>query len=134
MGTIPHGNSLLAQGTAILVPNLPDNTFNPDAVAPANTAPFGVNAPMPVPGTLGGFPPYDLSNVTPAAVNFRTPIGLPPEGQVPDEILGVPMQELILDPCKLLTAALPVRTSRRWWCSTSRTSGTSRSCCPTPVT
>ena len=57
MGTIPHGNSLLAQGTAILVPNLPDNTFNPDAVAPANTALFGVNAPMPVPERSAGSRP-----------------------------------------------------------------------------
>jgi hypothetical protein len=75
-------------------------------VAAANTAPFPAGSPTPVPGTLGGFPPYDLSNLTSAAVNFRTPIGNPPLGQIPDEILGVQMQDIILDPCKLLTAAL----------------------------
>ena len=61
---------------------------------------------MPFPGTLAGFPPYDLSNLTPAAVNFRTPAGNVPAIALPSTILGVPMQDVILDPTKLLTAAL----------------------------
>jgi hypothetical protein len=110
MGNIPHGNSLLAQGTAIKLDPFNGNPFNPDAISAANTAPFEVGAPMPVPGTLGGFPPYDLSNLTPAAVDFRTPAGDVPATPLPAAILGVPMQELIKDPTKLLTAALAGQT------------------------
>ena len=106
MGTIPHGNALLAQGTAIRLDPFPGNPFNPDVLSAANTAPFAVGAPMPVPGTLGGFAPYDLSDLTPASVNFRTPAGNVPGTPLPTDILGVPMQDLIQDPTKLLTAAL----------------------------
>ncbi len=80
MGNIPHGNSLLAQGTAIKLDPFNGNPFDPDVLSAVNTAPFPINPailvqdnPMSFPGTLGGFPPYDLSNLTPAAVNFRTP-------------------------------------------------------------
>ena len=106
MGTIPHGNSLLAQGTAIQLDPFTGNPFDPDAVDAANTSPFPIGTPIPVPGTLSKFPPYDLSNLTPAAVNFRTPAGNVPAVALPDTILGVPMQDIILDPTKLLTAAL----------------------------
>lgn len=106
MGNIPHGNSLLAEGTAIKLDPFDGNPFNPDALSAANTAPFPIGTAMPVPGTLGGFPPYDLANLTPAAVNFRTPAGNSPPIALPNTILGVPMQDIILDPTKLLTAAL----------------------------
>jgi hypothetical protein len=65
---------------------------------------------MPVPGAQAGFPPYDLSNLTPAALNFRTPAGNTPAVALPAAILGVPMQDVILDPTKLLTAALSGQT------------------------
>jgi len=110
MGNVPHGNSLLAQGTAIKLDPFNGNPFDPDKLSALNTAPFAVGAPMPVPGTLGGFPPYDLSNLTPAAVNFRTPAGNTPATPLPTTILGVPMQDVILDPTKLLTAALSNQT------------------------
>ncbi len=103
MGNIPHGNALLAQGLAIPVPSLTNGTFE---ITPVNTAPFGVGAPMPPGGTLGGFPPYDLSNTTPAAVNFRTPAGNTPAVPLPAEIDGVPMQTVINDPTRLLQAAI----------------------------
>lgn len=106
MGNIPHGNSLLAEGTAIRLDPFTGNPFDPDAVAASNTSPFPTGTPMPVPGTLSAFPPYDLSNLTPAAVNFRTPAGNTPAVPLPTTILGVPMQNVILDPTKLLTAAL----------------------------
>ena len=106
MGNIPHGNSLLAQGTAIKLDPFTGNPFDPNAVSAVNTAPFAVGAPMPVPGTLSGFAPYDLSNLTPAAVDFRTPAGDSPPTPLPTTILGVPMQDVILDPTKLLTAGL----------------------------
>jgi hypothetical protein len=106
MGNIPHGNSLLAQGTAIRINPFTGNPFDPDVKSAANTAPFAIGTPMPVPRTLGGFPPYDLSNLSSAAVNFRTPAGNSPAIPLPTTILGVPMQDVILDPTKLLTAAL----------------------------
>src|ERR1700722_20192373 len=42
MATIPHGNALLAQGSAMPVPTLTNGTFN---ITPVNTAPFGVGSP-----------------------------------------------------------------------------------------
>jgi hypothetical protein len=113
LGTIPHGNSLLAQGVAIDLNPFSGNPFDPDAISAVNTAPFPVGTPMPVPGTLSKFVPYDLSNLTPAAVNFRTPAGNSPSTPLPTTILGVPMQEVILDPVKLLTAALSNQTILR---------------------
>jgi hypothetical protein len=123
MGNVPHGNSLLAQGSAIKLDPFQGNPFNPDSVAAVNTAPFpmldafpttatppGTGIGMPVPGTLSAFPPYDLSNLTPAAFNFRTPAGNTPAIALPTTILGVPMQDVILDPTKLLTAALSGQT------------------------
>lgn len=103
MGTIPHGNALLAQGSAIRVPSLPNGTFE---IKPVNTAPFGVGKPMPVGGTQGGFPAYDLANTTPAATNFRTPFGNIPEIPLPASINGVPMQTVINDPTRLLQQAI----------------------------
>lgn len=106
LGTIPHGNSLLAAGNATLLDPFPGNPFDPDKLSAANTAPFPVGGVMPIPGTESPFAPYDLSNLTPAAVNFRTPAGDNPATPLPTTILGVPMQDVILDPTKLLTAAL----------------------------
>ena len=110
MGNIPHGNSLLAQGTAIKLDPFTGNPFDPDALSASNTAPFPAGGPMPFPGTLSGFAPYDLSNLTTAAVDFRTPAGNVPAIPLPTTILGVPMQDLILDPTQLLTAALSGQT------------------------
>jgi hypothetical protein len=103
MASIPHGNALLAQGLAFPVPSLTDGTF---AITPVNTAPFGVGKPMPVGGTQGGFAPYDLSNTTPAATNFRTPFGNTPAVPLPDDIDGVPMQTVVNDPTRLLQASI----------------------------
>ncbi len=107
MGNIPHGNSLLAQGIALLV-NPVAAGFDPDKTAPATTAPFPQNTPMPLPGTPSAFKPFNLSDTSPAAVDFRTPVG--PNGQIPATILGVPLQDVINDPVKLLTAALKGQT------------------------
>lgn len=103
MGTIPHGNALLAQGSAISVPELAGGTFE---IAPVDTAPFDAGAPIPAGGTQGGFPPYNLANTTPAAVNFRTPFGNIPEVPLPAAIDGVPMQTVINDPTRLLQQAI----------------------------
>jgi hypothetical protein len=123
MGTIPHGNSLLAQGSAIKSDPFNGNPFDPDKFAAVNTAPFpvedafpltatppGSGKGMPAPGTLSGFRPYDLFDLTTASVNFRTPAGNTPPIALPTNILGVLMQDVILDPTKLLTAALSGQT------------------------
>ena len=51
MGNIPHGNSLLAQGSAIKVDPFDGNPFGPDKVAAANTAPFPVDDAFPATAT-----------------------------------------------------------------------------------
>jgi hypothetical protein len=103
MGTVPHGNALLAQGMATPVPSLANGTFE---IQPVNTAPFAVGAAMPAGGTQGGFPPYSLADNTTAAVNFRTPAGNSPAVPLPSSIDGVAMQTVINDPTRLLQAAI----------------------------
>jgi hypothetical protein len=103
MATIPHGNALLAQGSAINVPSLTNGTFS---INPVNTAPFGVGTPMPPGGTQGGFPPYDLTNTATAATNFRTPFGDTPAVPLPASIDTIPMQTVINDPTRLLQQAI----------------------------
>jgi hypothetical protein len=117
MGNVPHGNSLLAQGTAVKLEPFDGNPFDPDKTKAVNTAPFdkGDGDPggpgMPLPASLNKhFPPYDLSNCSPAAVNFRTPAGNSQPIPLPSDILQVPMQKLITDPTSLLTAALSGQT------------------------
>ena len=38
MATIPHGNSVLLEGTAVEINPLPGGTFDPDAIAAVNTS------------------------------------------------------------------------------------------------
>jgi hypothetical protein len=102
MATIPHGNAVLAEGTAISV-NPPGGTFQ---IQPVNTAPFPQGGAMPAGGTQGGFPEYALSNQTPAATNSRTPFGNTPPIPLPAQIDGVPMQTVVNDPTRLLQQAL----------------------------
>lgn len=101
MGSIPHGNALLAEGTAIKV-NPPGGTFN---IAPVNTAPFPQGAAMPPGGTVSGFPEFDLT-ISESATNPRTPFGNTPPIPLPASIDGVPMQTVINDPTRLLQAAI----------------------------
>jgi hypothetical protein len=103
MGTIPHGTSLLAQGSAIEVPELTGGTFE---IQPVDTAPFPVGGTMPPGGTMGGFPPYNLSDNSAAAANFRTPFGNVPAIPLPPAINGVPMQTVVNDPTRLLQQAI----------------------------
>jgi hypothetical protein len=101
MATIPHGNSLLAQGTAIKV-NPAKGTF---AIPPVNTAPFKLGTPPPAGGTVSAFPEFDLT-VPESAANPRTPFGNTPAIPLPAAIDGVPMQTVINDPTRLLQAAI----------------------------
>jgi hypothetical protein len=106
MGSIPHGNALLAQGNAIQVKNLAGGTF---PIAPVNTAPFPQGTPMPAGGTTTGaavgFKEYDLT-VPESATNPRTPFGDTPPIPLPASIDGVAMQTVIDDPTRLLQAAI----------------------------
>ena len=110
MGTIPHGNSLLAQGVAIEVNPVPGGTFDIDTISAVNTSPFPTGGTIPLAGTLSAFPPYNLALTTPAAVNFRTPAGNVPPVPLPATILGVDMQTIIKDPAALLKAAIKDQT------------------------
>jgi len=101
MATIPHGNALLAQGTAIKVTPA-GGTFS---IAPVNTAPFKIGTPMPAGGTVSGFPEFNLA-VPESAANPRTPFGNTPAIPLPAAIDGVPMQTVINDPTRLLQAAI----------------------------
>jgi hypothetical protein len=101
MASIPHGNALLAQGTAIKV-NPANGTF---PIAPVNTAPFPQGSPMPVGGTASGFPEFNLT-VPDSAANPRTPFGNTPPIPLPATIDGVPMQTVINDPTRLLQEAI----------------------------
>jgi hypothetical protein len=101
LGSIPHGNALLAQGTAIKVAPA-GGTFNID---PVNTAPFPQGSPMPAGGTVSKFPEFDLT-VPESAANPRTPFGNVPAVPLPASIDGVPMQTVINDPTRLLQAAI----------------------------
>jgi hypothetical protein len=101
MATIPHGNALLAEGTAIQV-SPAGGTFN---FEPVNTAPFKIGDPMPPGGTVSGFPEFNLT-VPESAANPRTPFGNTPAIALPADIDGVPMQTVINDPTRLLQAAI----------------------------
>src|SRR5271166_1440229 len=119
MGTIPHGNSLLAQGIASRFsgpPTLKTPTggcafssfpsFNSTPFATLPTAPPVINAAgssEDATAKATGVPPFDEYNLTvpDSAANPRTPFGtsLPP---LPPNINGVPMQDVINDPITLL--------------------------------
>jgi hypothetical protein len=134
MASIPHGNAVLAQGTASSFtgpPTLPTET-QPYAfsVFPSfNSTPFGIPTSPPLPPTPPPPPPainavgssekltapqipavpfheYDLG--FPAnATNPRTPFDTtPPEPDLPAEIDGVLMQDVINDPARLLQAVI----------------------------
>jgi len=101
MATIPHGNALLAQGTAIKVTPA-GGTF---AIAPVNTAPFPQGGAMPAGGTVSAFPEYNLT-VPESAANPRTPLGDAPPVPLPAAIDGIAMQTVINDPTRLLQEAI----------------------------
>ena len=121
MGTIPHGNSLLAQGAAQPFtgpPTLKTPTaeyafsefpsFNSTPFATLPTAPPVINAAGSSEKLSAAVPPgftqYDLT-VAASAANPRTPFGTT-EPPLPAAIDGVPMQDVVNDPIKLLQAVI----------------------------
>lgn len=120
MGSIPHGNALLAGGSATTFSGPPTlgapsgagnpafslfPSFNSGPIAiPAPPAPLVIRAAgsselLSVPG--GGFTQYTLTNPASAA-NPRTPFGNTPPVPLPANINGVPMQTVVNDPITLL--------------------------------
>jgi hypothetical protein len=108
MGSIPHGNAILAQGTAATFsgpPTLSSGGGNPAfSVFPSfNSTPFAVSPQViRAAGTAetsapaGGFSEYTLSNAT-SSTNTRTP-----QGNVPPILPPEITQELVNDPILFL--------------------------------
>lgn len=118
MGSVPHGNGFLAQGLAETFDGAPtlksgDSVCAFSRFPSFNTTAFPTSAPS-INATGSSdkltaeaaeappFTPYDLSIPTSAA-NPRTPFGTNPPGPpLPEEIDGVPMQDVLNDPITLL--------------------------------
>jgi len=106
MATIPHGNAMLAPGSALTVSSVPTPLNLSAGLFPSfNTAPFGIGGGVQPVGTLGGFPQYNLNN-PPSATNPRTPFGDIPPIPLPHDIDGVLMQDVVKDPILLLQKVL----------------------------
>ncbi len=134
MATIPHGNSVLAQGGATAFngpPVLAGNgqTYSGSVFPSFNSTPFGIPAaatpgtpPPPFKINAAGsseeltapalvppappFPEYNLLNPASAA-NPRTPFGTSPaEPPLPASIDGVAMQDVVNDPILILQAVI----------------------------
>ena len=121
MGSIPHGNVILAKGTAQKFtgpPTLPTTTaaYNGSIFPSFNSTPFGVGGAIFAPGTsefssavppapAHGFTQYTIAN-PPSSANPRTPFGNVPAVPLPAEINGVLIQDLVNDPITLLQEAV----------------------------
>lgn len=120
MGSIPHGNALLAGGSAVSFTGPPTLGVPSGAGTPAfSIFPSFNSTPIPVPvppaptviraaGTSefasiagGGFTQYTLTNAA-SVTNPRTPFGNTPAIPLPANIIGVPMQDVVNDPIQLL--------------------------------
>ena len=113
MGSIPHGNALLAGGSATPFSGSPTIGAPTGGGNPAfslfpsfNSSPFTVAPPIIIraAGTsefasiaAGGFTQYTLTNAA-SATNPRTPFGNTPPIPLPSNIYGVPMQDVVNDP------------------------------------
>lgn len=122
-GSIPHGSSLLAAGTAQRFTGPP--TLRSGAVPYAfsafpsfNSTPFGVAQPLVLNAAgsseaktaaqigVAPFSQYDIS-VASGPDNPRTPFRTsPPDPALPQAIDGVAMQDVVNDPIKLLQAQI----------------------------
>ncbi len=113
MATVPHGNSVLARGTAAHFdgpPTLAGGGVNYafSAFPSFNSTPFAAATPVNAPGSSEkltapvppGFEEYDLT-VADGPTNPRTPFKTT-EPPLPAAIEGIPMQEVVNDPIKLL--------------------------------
>jgi hypothetical protein len=126
LGSIPHGNSLLAEGVAAAFSGSPTLAAGQSVYAFSSFPSFN-STPFPIPATGSpsinaagssesataaaspfgpGFTEYDLG-VPDSAANPRTPFDTsPPDPALPASIDGVPMQQVINDPATLLQAVI----------------------------
>jgi hypothetical protein len=91
MASIPHGATVNAQGTAVVVNGGP--TINPVSIRP-----FPINGPLP-PNTAIAFPPFNEANLA-----IATPLRLP--NPIPPSIT----QAMVNNPNSVLTAAIAGQT------------------------
>lgn len=123
MGSIPHGNAILAEGTATPFAGAPvlangSAAYNGSVFPSFNSTPFKAGAPIfaagsaefnlpsaPPPAPAHGFTQYTLTNAANKA-NPRTPFGNVPAVPLPAEIDGVLMQTIVNDPISLLQAKI----------------------------
>jgi hypothetical protein len=124
MASIPHGSAMLAQGTLshftgppTLKPQGSIEKYNGSRFPSFNSTPFRADGPViNADGSseketarhksAEAFDQYDLS-IYASADNPRTPFATsPPEPQLPPDIEGVPTQEVINDPIRLLQAVI----------------------------
>ena len=128
MGSIPHGNALLAQGIAEPFSGPPtlataDAEYAFSRFPSFNSCPFFAEPAPPLinaAGTsetkaasqLGSFDQYDLT-VPASATNPRTPFGTHPQDPpLPDSIKGVAMQDVLNDPIRLLQPVIEEQRQR----------------------
>ena len=122
MGSIPHGNAVLASGTATSFTGPPtldteNAPYNGSIFPSFNSTPFGAGGPLNAAGSSDAgtaaanpnvvikFDQYDLT--VPAGVgNPRTPYGTDPSEQVDDPIDGLKLQDVVNDPILLLQAQI----------------------------
>jgi len=125
MASIPHGNAVLAAGIAEPFSGAPllktaASEYAFSRFPSFNSTPFGAAAPIinaagsseklsaPVPPP---FSQYDLT-IPESATNPRTPFATnPPEPPLPANINGVPMQDVVNDPIKLLQQVITKQVS-----------------------
>lgn len=128
MASIPHGNSVLAQGVAVPFTGAPTlktaaAEYNGSAFPSFNSTPFPIPANgLPTLNAAGsseklsapvapGFQQYDVS-VAESAANPRTPYGTnPADPPLPAKINGVLMQDVVNDPIKLLQKTVQDQTA-----------------------
>jgi hypothetical protein len=125
MGSIPHGNAILAKGTAQKFtgpPTLPTSSaaYNGSVFPSFNSTPFPAPGPTSAPGPIfapgtsefnlppapppappHGFTQYTITNPA-SSTNTRTPFGNVPAIPLPADINGVLIQDLVNDPITLL--------------------------------
>jgi len=114
MGSIPHGNAILAEGVAARFTGAPTLTvpgaqYNGSVFPSFNSTPFPVGGPILAAGSSEAesapaglaFSQYNVS-IPASAKNTRTPWGNTAPVELPAEIDGVLMQDVVNDPIRLL--------------------------------
>lgn len=123
MGSIPHGNAVLASGTATSFtgpPTLPSEgtPYNGSIFPSFNSTPFAAGGALTAagssdagtaaanPGVVAAFDEYNIADAS-GAGNPRSPFDTdPPEPPLPATIDGVKMQDVVNDPIRLLQAQI----------------------------